>query len=211
MRRYLRWVKLSLLLVVVAWVLVRLTTLAQGALGPVDAVLVLGGSIQREIYAAKLAHQNPELPILISQGSEPPCVLEIFQQAEVPLDQVWLEQCAESTFGNFYYSMPVLARWGARHVRVISTTTHFPRAGWLGQILLGARGIWMEADPMRERGIPANSESPLKTSIDVARALGWAVVSQVYTPSCAQVTRLDQVDMAAWSQRDYQCEHIVPQ
>ncbi len=210
-KRSRRRIWLGLLLVLVAWASVRLTSLLLSAAQPVDAVLVLGGSIQREVYAARLAREAPQIPILISQGSEPPCIWEIFERDAAPISRVWLELCADSTFGNFYYSVPILERWGKRHVRLVSTRNHFPRAGWLGRILLGAKGIWLDEDRMGERGVPANTESPLKTAVDVTRALGWAVVSQVYTPQCGTVQRLDQIDLAAWKTRGYRCERIVPQ
>ena len=41
---------------------------------PIDAVLVLGGSMQREFEAAQIAKQSPEIPIIISKGSVAPCL-----------------------------------------------------------------------------------------------------------------------------------------
>ena len=75
---------------------------------PVDAFLVLGGSIQREIYAAELAKQYPETPILISSGSQDPCILYLFDRSLAPKNRIWLEHCADSTFGNFYFALPIL-------------------------------------------------------------------------------------------------------
>ncbi|WP_051035303.1 hypothetical protein [Crinalium epipsammum] len=68
----------------------------------VDAFFVLGGSIQREIYVAQLAQQYPEIPILISQGSEEPGVLRLFRREQALIEQVWLEKCDKFTFDNFY-------------------------------------------------------------------------------------------------------------
>ena len=70
---------------------------------PSDAFLVLGGSINREIYAAQLAKVYPHTPILISHGSEEPCISLLFQRTNAPISQVWLENCAESTFDNFFF------------------------------------------------------------------------------------------------------------
>lgn len=41
---------------------------------------VLGGSIWQEIYVVQLANQYPHIPILISSGSEDPCIWLILQR-----------------------------------------------------------------------------------------------------------------------------------
>lgn len=173
---------------------------------PVDAVLVLGGSVQREIAAAQLAKQAPTTPILISQGNLDPCIRSVFQQAEAPMEQVWLEKCARSTFDNFCFSIPTLRHWKARHVRLITSETHLPRAMWLAQILLGSHGIWVDPAIAQETGIPGNRESTWKTGLDVGRTLVWALVSQVYSPNCSNIVRLSDVKLSDWSQRGFSCE-----
>ncbi|NET60077.1 MAG: YdcF family protein [Symploca sp. SIO2E6] len=175
--------------------------------GSVDAFLVLGGSIRREIYVAELVKQYPATKVLISQGSQDPCILLIFQRAGAPLDHVWLEHCADSTFGNFYFNIPILRRWGVSKVKLITSPTHLPRAKWMAQILLGAQGIWVEVDTVEEQGIPGNQESLVKTGLDVTRSLIWAVLSQGIQPQCSQVKPLAAVDLEAWRQSGFKCEH----
>jgi uncharacterized SAM-binding protein YcdF (DUF218 family) len=177
------------------------------ALKSTDAVLVLGGSIRRELYVAGVVKQNPEIPVLISSGSKPPCIWLMFQRAEAPIDRVWLENCAQSTFGNFYFSIPILRKWNVHNVKLVTSPTHLPRAIWLAKILLGAHGIWVEPDIVSEQGVPGNRESWLKTSLDVSRSLLWAVVSQVYQPHCTQVEALSTVNLAEWQRRSFRCEH----
>ena len=189
------------------WLLINTIALRSAALSPVDAVFVLGGSIRREIYVAELAKQHPETPILISQGSQDPCIWLIFQRAQAPIRQVWLEKCAESTFGNFYFNLPLLRQWRVHKVKLITSATHLPRAKWMAQILLGAHGIWVEPEIVPEAGVPGNRESWIKTSLDVGRSLLWAVASQVYLPPCAKVMPLSEVDMQEWRQQGFKCEH----
>jgi len=174
---------------------------------PVDAILVLGGSIRREMYVAEVAKQTADIPILISGGSQAPCIWVLFQRAAAPKHQVWLENCAHSTFGNFYFSVPLLRQWHARKVRLITSPTHLPRSQWLAQILLGAQGIWVDLDVVKEHGIPGNQESWLKTGADVARSVIWAVASQFYSPRCRQVVPLTSVDIKAWRTKGFKCEH----
>ncbi|MGL5196573.1 MAG: hypothetical protein ACRC8Y_23525, partial [Chroococcales cyanobacterium] len=44
----------------------QMLRLQSAAAGSVDAILVLGGSIKREIYVTQFARENPDIPILIS-------------------------------------------------------------------------------------------------------------------------------------------------
>jgi DUF218 domain len=194
-------------LVLCTSLLINCITLRSSAVHPVDAYLVLGGSIKREIYTAELAKRHPEIPILISQGSEDPCIWLIFQRLNAPIEQVWLEHCANSTFGNFYFSTPTLVEWGARRVKLITSETHLPRAMWMAQILLGAHGIWVEPEIAPEQGVPGNEESSIKTALDVGRSLIWALVGQIHLPQCPELRQLSTVNMDQWRQQGFKCEH----
>jgi hypothetical protein len=99
-----RWIVglgLGLLLV---WAMSVGQQLYQGAQRPkAEAILMLGGSIRREMYLAEQVAQGLDTPILISQGSPDPCIKILFERAAAATDQVWLETCAQSTFDNFRY------------------------------------------------------------------------------------------------------------
>ncbi len=176
---------------------------------PIGTYLVLGGSIKREMYVAeKIAKQDPETPILISAGASAPCIVGLFDRTGAPTEQVWLESCAKSTFGNFYFGLSILEKWQVRHVKVVTSAHHLPRAKWLAQIILGSRGVWVEMEIVPENGVPGNTESWLKTILDVGRALAWAAVSQVTDgPECSKLVRLTEVDMERWCDRGFKCEH----
>lgn len=189
------------------WLLLDRPMLREAASRPIDSILVLGGSIRREIYVAELAKEFPQMPILISSGSADPCIWLIFQQAQAPIDQIWLQKCATSTFKNYYFALPLLKHWDVHHVKIITSKTHLPRAKWLAQIILGAHGIWTEIDLVPEAGIPGNRETWLKTSLDLIRSLIWARVSQYYSPECSALKPLTSVDMVAWEKRGFKCEH----
>ncbi|MBW4519188.1 MAG: YdcF family protein [Scytolyngbya sp. HA4215-MV1] len=204
------WFKRSLLvlgILLVSWWLMTAISLYRASRSPVDAFFVLGGSIRREIHVARLLKRHPEVPVLISQGSPAPCVSLIFQRSQVPIQRVWLEQCAKSTFDNFYYGLPILQQWRVHRVKLITSQSHLPRATWLAQILLGAHGIWVETEIAPEQGVPGNRESALKTGLDVVRSLIWAGVSQFYSPSCTKMLSLIQVDLNEWRDRGFHCEH----
>lgn len=209
-----RWLLLGLLLLAL-WLAVLVGRLSQSSRAPVDGILVLGGSIQREIFVAHqraIAASSGEValanvPILISQGSPDPCIWLLFERETAAMEGVWLEKCAQSTFGNFRYSLPVLKRWGTRHIRLVTSEGHLPRALTMGRILLGAHGIWVDGMEVVELGRPGNQESVLKTVLDVSRILVWAMISQVCEPRCSQVIPLLEVNIEDWRLRGFKCEH----
>jgi uncharacterized SAM-binding protein YcdF (DUF218 family) len=204
---FLRKLAAGTILVLASWLLFNTITIISASSKPVDAFFVLGGSIRREMYIAEVAKQHPRTPILISHGSPDPCIWLIFQrEAAERIQNVWLEKCANSTFDNFYYSIPILRHWGVRKVKLITSPTHLPRAKWMAQILFGARGIWVEPEIVQEQGIPGNRESWLKTGLDVTRSLVWAGLSPIIQPRCSFVTKLVDVDIAAWRRQGFKCE-----
>ena len=187
-------------------VLYHIRQLPNAAQQPVDTFFVLGGSIQREIYVSELAKQYPNVRVLISTGADEPCIFKLFEQNQSPIQQVWLEKCAQNTFGNFYYSQPVLTRWNAHHIKLITSGTHIRRAKWMAQMILGSHGIWVDVDLAQEQGVPGNQESLLKTGLDLTRAAFWALASQLIQPSCSNVVQLMNIDLKYWCTQEFNCE-----
>jgi hypothetical protein len=200
-------ITLLVALILGGFTLAQIIRLQFAAAGSVDAILVLGGSIKREIHVTQFAQTNPDIPIFISQGSAPPCVWLIFERDRASKQNVWLEQCAYSTFTNFTFSGELLKQSDVKKVKVITSASHLPRAKWLAQILLGAKGIAVEMETVEEEGIPGNQEFVLKTILDVIRSLIWVLIAQVYSPECDQVQPLNEVDMVQWELQGYECEH----
>jgi hypothetical protein len=193
-------------LILGGWLIFTTITLVWASSAPVDAFFVLGGSIRREIHVAQATTQTSQIPVLISSGSPPPCIWLIFQREGAELENVWLENCANSTFENFYYGIPILRKWGVHKVKLITSGTHLPRAQWMAQILFGAHGIWLETDIVPEEGIPGNYEAGWKTGLDVTRSLFWGVLSHIWRPQCSNVIKLTDVDMQDWQNRGFRCE-----
>lgn len=204
----------SLLILTALWLILLTLHLAfnlivklpQNARSTPDGFFVLGGSISREIYAAQLAKENPDLPILIARGSADPCIFWVFERAKSPMDNVWLEVCSDSTFTNFMYGLPILEHWQVRKVKLITSGTHIRRSQWLAKILLSSHGIGVDLAIAPEKGVPGNSESLFKTGVDLSRGIIWAFLSQAIDPSCKQVYPLKSVDLAAWETRNFACE-----
>ncbi|MEM1393757.1 MAG: YdcF family protein [Cyanobacteria bacterium P01_D01_bin.116] len=204
--RFLQRFTIVISLLVAIWLFFTTIAVFFASSKPIDAFLVLGGSIKREIYVSQLAQKYPQIPILISSGSEDPCIWLIFQRENAPIDKVWLEKCADSTFDNFYYSIPILEQWGVHKVKLITSTTHLPRAKLMAQILLGSHRMWVSPDIIQETGIPGNREYWWKTGLDITRSIFWAGVSQVIKPKCSNVIQLNQVNLQEWQNRGFKCE-----
>jgi hypothetical protein len=184
--RHRRWLPLAILAGILGIYLFGLgLQIAIHDRSPIDGVLVLGGSIQRERYVIAHAAQLPR-PILISGGSAPDCVQRIVEDSldrypdRAPilnLDSIWLEPCATSTFENFAFAVPFLKAHGVQHVLVITSANHLFRAGHLGRVMLGFRGIAVDLFSVSERGRPGNHESALKTGLDLLRGTLWGLFS----------------------------------
>jgi uncharacterized SAM-binding protein YcdF (DUF218 family) len=228
-------VLVSAIVIVGIW---RTVSLVAASRQPVDAWLVLGGSIKREMYIAEQAAQAADrmggesqppgestigsplqrsakanIPILISTGSKLPCLWAIFQRAGVNLDRIWVEECANSTFENFVYSVPILVSWNAKHVKLTTSKTHYPRAKWMAQIAFGMRGIWVEFDPAPETGVPGNREAWHKTGLDLTRMVAESILAPILPIRCDRLTHLAQVDWSQWRDQNLKgnsgvsCEH----
>ena len=112
-----------------------------------------------------------------------------------------------SFFDNYYYALPILRQWNVHKVKVITSPTHLPRAKWLGQIILGGNGIWVEMEIVPETGIPGNNEQIFKTMIDVSRGLIWAILSHIFEPKCDNLTKLTDVNLEYWYNKGFKCEY----
>jgi len=144
---------------------------------PPVAILVLGGDAQRERYAVERLNAHP-LITFISSGS-----LVITDPVfEGRRDMVQLDRRAVDTLTNFSTMSDVFIKRRFRHVLVITSSYHIPRAKAIGRIVLGCSGIssTYEASDSNVTDVDAStrylqsSESYVRTSRDVLRALFWA-------------------------------------
>lgn len=204
--RFLQKFTIGFSLLIAIWLIITTINVFFASSKPIDVFFVLGGSIKREMYVAELAQKYPQIPILISSGSLDPCIWLIFQRQTAPMQNVWLEKCADSTFENFYYNIPILRKWGVHKVKLITSRTHLPRAKWIAQILLGAHRMWVEPDIIFEEGVPGNREYWWKTGLDITRSIFWAGFSQFIQPQCSNITQLSKVNLQEWKIRGFTCE-----
>ena len=137
-----------------------------------QATLVLGGEPRREQFAAKFAKAHPRLPIWVSGGSNREYASWIFEQAGVSENLVHLDYDAVDTVTNFTTIVDKLKSQGITSIYLITSDYHMRRARWIGQVVLGSRGIEFQSVPIPTEKPPESLE---KAIFDGTRALLWVV------------------------------------
>ncbi|USR93163.1 YdcF family protein [Phormidium yuhuli AB48] len=135
-----------------------------------QAVLVLGGSPEREVFAADFARTHPELEVWVSGGSNPEYAEWVFAEAGIPRQRFYLNYDAVDTVTNFTTLVDKLRSQEIRSVYLITSDYHMRRASAIGEIVLGSRDI-----SFRPVSIPSEfAPEPIDKSIrDGVRALVW--------------------------------------
>ncbi len=147
-------------------------------------ILVLGGDLDRERVGVHLAQQL-ELPLVVSGGSNPEYAQWLVRDAGLDHNRVVLDYRAKDTFSNFTSLVDDLKRDGVRHVLLVTSEDHLPRAMTVGRLVAGSRGIRLTGVPVACE--PSCQEERLGKRLgDGIRSLIWVVTGQ---------------DLKAWAQR----------
>jgi uncharacterized SAM-binding protein YcdF (DUF218 family) len=139
-------------------------------LQPPEAIFVLGGAPEREVYAASLARREPNLDIWVSSGSNPEYANWVFSKAGIDLDRVHLDYRAVDTVTNFTTLVDDLQQRGIDSIYLVTSDFHMLRASIVAEIVLGSRGI-----AVRTISVPTTDvkEPAFKVVRDGARAMVW--------------------------------------
>lgn len=138
---------------------------------PAQAIVVLGGEIDRETFAARFAQKYDQIPVWVSSGTNPEFAEWVFlEEGGLDRDRLHLDYRAVDTVTNFTTLVNDLTASGIEKIYLVTSQPHMRRARVIGEIVLGSRGIVMEPvtvpSPM--------AEEPLNKSLrDGARALLW--------------------------------------
>ncbi|MGF1479198.1 MAG: YdcF family protein [Cyanophyceae cyanobacterium] len=135
-----------------------------------EAIVVLGGHEDRERFAAQLAQQHPQLPIWVSSGSPQAYVQQIFAQAGISPERLYLDYRALDTVTNFTTLVDKLKAQGITSVYLITSDNHMRRARLVGKIIFGSQGIALKPVSVPSQASP---ESVQKCLRDGARAILW--------------------------------------
>jgi uncharacterized SAM-binding protein YcdF (DUF218 family) len=135
-----------------------------------QALFVLGGDVERELFAADFANKHPQLPIWVSSGSNPEYAEWVFSEAGINRNRLHLDYKAIDTVTNFTTLVNELKSQGINSVYLITSDDHMMRARIVGEIVLGSRGISFKAIPVPSGRSPEPIEKVVR---DGARAILW--------------------------------------
>ena len=137
---------------------------------PPQALFVLGGAIEREVFAAKFASQHLDLDIWISSGTNPEYAKWLFSQAGIAQTRLHLNYDAVDTVTNFTTIVDKLKSQGITRVYLVTSDDHMRRATVIGKIILGSRGITFKPLPVSSGRSP---EPITKVIRDGIRGIIW--------------------------------------
>lgn len=143
---------------------------------PPQRILVLGGDLDRERVGMRLAQQL-ELPLVVSGGSNPEYAQWLLRDAGMDQSRVVLDYRANDTFSNFTSLVDDLKSEGVRHLLLVTSEDHLPRAMTVGLVVAGSRGIRLTGVPVSCQ--PSCRKEELgKLLGDGIRALTWVITGQ---------------------------------
>ncbi len=135
-----------------------------------EAIFVLGGAEERELFAAKFAQRHPRIPIWVSSGAPKEYAKRVFAKAGIDARRVHLDYEAVDTVTNFTSLVDKLQADGIDSVYLLTSDDHMRRARVIGEIVFGSRGIVLKPIPVPSERSP----EPIQKSFrDGARALLW--------------------------------------
>ena len=147
---------------------------------PPQRILVLGGDLDRERVGLRLAQQL-ELPLVVSGGSNPEYAQWLLRDAGMDQSRVVLDYRAKDTFTNFTSLVDDLKRDGVKHVYLVTSEDHLPRAMTVGRLVAGSRGIRLTGVPVACQ-LSCRKETLGKRLGDGISALTWVIAGRDLTP-----------------------------
>lgn len=149
--------------------------MVEGAMRKPQAILVLGGATERELFAAEFAKEHPDIPVWVSSGSNPEYAEWVFEEAGIDPDRVHLDYQAIDTVTNFTTLVDEFKARGINSIYLITSDYHMRRARVIGEIVLGSRGI-----TFKPIAVPStqSSEPLVKALRDAMRSVAWVVTGR---------------------------------
>lgn len=140
-----------------------------------QAMLVLGGDVEREIFAADFARKHTDIPIWISSGSNPEYARWVFSEAGIDMKRLHLDYRAVDTVTNFTTLVDDFAKAKINSLYLITSEDHIRRAIFVGKIVLGSRGIHLKPIAVKSG---RKAESIIKVIRDGIRAVFWLITGK---------------------------------
>jgi len=137
-----------------------------------QAILVLGSASERMEFAAQFWHTHSHLDIWVSDYAWNLDVnRRIFQQFDVPNQQLHLDGRATDTVTNFTTLVEDFVRQKLQHIYLITSDYHMRRARAIALLVFGSRGVAVTS--ITVSSTTTESESLFRTLRDCARSVLW--------------------------------------
>lgn len=145
-----------------------------------EAILILAGDRQRKVVGAALARANPELPIWLTVApGEPLTMAAYFDPQIIEPDRLHYEPCTTDTVTDFTCTVGDLGRHQIRHVYLVTSDYHIPRATAIAWWVLGSRGIIVTPYPVPcQRAQCRPPESRWRIVRDQIRSVVWLLTGK---------------------------------
>jgi uncharacterized SAM-binding protein YcdF (DUF218 family) len=147
----------------------------EGLMRTPEAVLVLGGAVEREVFAAEFAKKYPELPVWVSSGSNPEYAEWVFLEAGIDAERLHLDYQAIDTVTNFTTLVDEFKSRGIHSVYLITSDYHMRRAKVIGEIVFGSQGIAFKPVAVPSQQSPEPWSKVLR---DAARSVSWVMTGR---------------------------------
>ena len=165
--RFLFLIAVTIIFTVVGTIPVRIAITKVQVPEP-QAILMLGGSLDRDRATAKFAKKHPNLPVWISAGYSRS--REILAKANIDPNRIHYDNRATDTVTNFTTMVQPLKKHEIRHVYLITSDYHMRRSRAIGTIVFGSRGIILTPVTVSSKREP---ETTVHVARDVGRSLIW--------------------------------------
>ncbi|MEA5553515.1 YdcF family protein [Anabaena cylindrica UHCC 0172] len=137
-----------------------------------QAIFTLGGGPEREKFTVQFAQNHPNLDIWISSGILPAQAFAIFEEMGISTEHIHLDYRAVDTVTNFTTLVHDFHNRHIKHIYLITSDFHLPRAKTIATLVLGSQGITFSP-------ISIPSERPRESIFhilrDSGRSLLWIV------------------------------------
>ncbi|ELR99056.1 YdcF family protein [Gloeocapsa sp. PCC 73106] len=134
-----------------------------------QAILILGGNVERIQQGIEFAKTHPDLDIWISCRPNACRYLKPFVNQE----RVYYDYCATDTLSNFICTLQPFLDQKIRYVYLLTSDYHLPRSSAIATIIFGSHGIAVE--PISLPSDQSTSESWLLILRDSLRSLVWLI------------------------------------
>ncbi|MGA1621111.1 MAG: YdcF family protein [Synechocystis sp.] len=145
-----------------------------------QGILILAGDNQRKREGAELAAANPDLSIWLTVPSgESPSLEPYFDPQVIEPTRLHYEPCTTDTVTDFTCSVDDLRRHRIRHVYLVTSDFHIPRAMAIAWWVFGSRGIIVTPYPVPCAGGQCGPpESRWRILRDQVRSVLWLLTGK---------------------------------